>query len=384
MINFHFHAPLAAGGADLFALENSLVTDYQHEITATEGFRSATMTVGASEPAIEDWLEYGLERHLEVLAEDRQTVWEGMVNSITARVGRAAITHGPLLDISNYVYATYTPLDTSVSPPVRGTQTRTLAAQNVDSRARYGTFEQIVQAGEATAADADYALDLFLAEQAWPAYSTEWAEPSAPSLSLELVGYWAMLERVHYLETTVGTVVVSDPATPPYGKLQQVLSDAIGVNSWQASTDNSNQSANAALAPNYDDDSKTAWTVIQELVSLGDAANNRWLFGLYGGRKAYYAVAPTAPEYFVRLRGNVLSVEDANGNSVKPWLVRPGKWLEYSDLFPGRGAQTLSQRDPRREFIESVSYQMPFGLSLPGGRVHRLDQMLAQMGLGVR
>lgn len=382
MITFEVFSPLRQGGGDLFALDTSRVSAYQHTLTAEEGFKEASLTYGASVAAIEDWLEFGLGRHVEVYGEDGQVAFEGFVNEVTARLGGASLSRGPLLAVSNYAYAAYTPLDTSVSPPVKGTQTISAASEDAVSRAAYGTLEYVLSVGDATDADASYALGLFLQDNAWPAYNLELSEPAAPELVLQISGYWAWLDRVYYSEAATGTVVVSDPVTPPYGKLQQVLSDAAVVNSWQVSTDWSGMGANAILAPNYEGDSRTAWAIVKELVSLGDAGGNRWTFGLYSDRKAFYAAAPTAAEYYTRLRNNTVTLEDANGNAVKPWLARPGKWLEFTDLLPGRGVPTDIRRDPRAEFVEAVTYTLPVGLALTGRKIHSLDQVLAQMGLG--
>jgi hypothetical protein len=74
-------------------------------------------------------------------------------------------------------------------------------------------------------------------------------------------------------------------------------------------------------------------------------------------------------------------VETLQGLEVKPWNVLPGKWLEYTDFLIGGTTPTNFREDSRIEFIEQVTYTMPWGLTHSGNKVGTLNQALAKLGL---
>jgi len=124
------------------------------------------------------------------------------------------------------------------------------------------------------------------------------------------------------------------------------------------------------------------WDYIKALTSRGDASDNRYTFGIYNGRKAYYTVQPTTNTYVQRLTDPKVRVETLTGQEVYPWNVTAAKWLFYPDFLIGRIAPSNLRDDPRYEFIETVSYSAPWGLTHNGSKVGRLDQKLAKLGLG--
>jgi hypothetical protein len=67
---------------------------------------------------------------------------------------------------------------------------------------------------------------------------------------------------------------------------------------------------------------------------------------------------------------------------VRPWLVRPGKWLFLNDFLVGKPVSTTLRSDPRNLFIEQVNYTLPYSLSLSGGRLTQLGQVLSQISMG--
>ena len=93
------------------------VSGYSHEIRSIGGYFSARITINASKKKIEDWIDYGLGRHIVVYSPSLVVIFEGFVNSIQANLGPLQFTVGPLLDIKNRVAVTYSTVDTSVSPP---------------------------------------------------------------------------------------------------------------------------------------------------------------------------------------------------------------------------------------------------------------------------
>jgi hypothetical protein len=132
----------------------------------------------------------------------------------------------------------------------------------------------------------------------------------------------------------------------------------------------------------YLNDNAAAWSLIQGLVARGDSSDNRYIFGIYNGRVPTYEAIPTDFEYQQRLSDPAQRVETPQGIEVKPWDVTAGKWLFVPDFLIGQVQPTDLRLDPRMIFIESLTYTMPWGLSIQGGKTDKLSQKLAKLGLG--
>jgi hypothetical protein len=150
------------------------------------------------------------------------------------------------------------------------------------------------------------------------------------------------------------------------------------------STVYANLAANTFAIPIEENNCKTAMEYIRQLVSIGDAASARYVFGFYEDRVAYYNAIPTTPEYQYQLSSGSQAVEMyADNSTVYPWDVRPAKWIFITDFLIGRVSSTTAIRDdPRMMFIESLNFTAPFSLQLQGAKVSTLPQRLAQLGLG--
>ena len=133
--------------------------------------------------------------------------------------------------------------------------------------------------------------------------------------------------------------------------------------------------------PAWEDEDRTAWSVVKNVVARGDSSQARWLFGVYAGREAFYEAAPTVVEYQQRLSQARSIVEHVDGDEVYPWKVVPGKWLMFPDFLIGQAAELNLRDDPRAMFIETVKYTMPWTVDLKGGTVDTLSALVAQLGL---
>lgn len=349
------------------------ISGYEHELLADGGYWSARMTVQDIQLDLEDWYERGLGRRIVTYSPDGVTIWEGIVNTIKLNLGGLTKTIGPYLDIANKVRLIYSYIDTTAGSPVTGLRLTTDWTSNTSSQSRYGILEKVLSSGGATPTNADDIRDLYLAENARPGRSEEQAfGGGGQSMELECIGVIQFAQRFTYNSTTTGAQNLSV-------KLQAVL-DA-DPNGFIAQTF-SYLDSNTLQVSAYDNDNRIAWNIIKELVAQGDASNNRWLFGVYADRLARYTQMIEQTDYQQSLSDPGQKVFTPGGTIVEPWYILPGKWLLVTDFMAGRIPDSTSLRDdPRFMFIESVTFRAPQTVVLRGGRVSRLEQKLARLGL---
>jgi hypothetical protein len=354
---------------------------YNHEIIADGGFWSASLVLSGPLTEMEDWFDNGIGRHIEVYNPALELIWAGFVNRVDLSAGSLSGTRGPLLDIGNRVSATYTPiLDATTIPPVKGSQTVTLITEDTTSQGQYGIIEKIISAGEAlddgTTNEAEQKRDTYLQENAYPKTSedVDLGRSSAPTVSLELMGYVHWLNVYTVNNTTTATVALSTK-----------IEDALGDDpNGLFSTDYADIESNAFLVSRNEEADRTAWTVIQELVTVGDANDNRATFGVYKDQKAKYQIhdSDQSTKYQHRIASSEQQLETyGTGTLVRPWDAVPAEWVFFPDFLVGRTQSSDRRLDPRYMFIESVRYTHPYGLQLQGGATETLPQMLSKGGM---
>jgi len=358
---------------------NQNIDSYNHEILANGGWWSASMSLSGSLVDMEDWFVNGLNRHIEVYNSALVKIWEGFVNQVALSAGTLQATRGPLMDIANRVSVVYSPiLDATVAPPLEGSETTTTIANNTASQARYGIFEQVISGGklldDGTTDDATELRDTYLAENREPETGEEinLGSSATASVQIDLLGYVHRLQGWIYQNTVAATAQLD--ATIP-----AIL--AADPNAMFTAA-NSTIATNALLVSGYSDDNQMAWDVIQRLVSLGDAAGNRYTFGVYDNQHAIYAIAPTdTTAYQYRIAGESMDIETyTTGETVQPWDVLPARWMFLPDFLAGQ-KQDIDQRlDPRFLFIESVRFTAPSLVQVSGQKISRIPQMIARLG----
>lgn len=368
------HAPLAEGGAYLFDLSSSIAS-WSHTSQADGGYWAARAGLAGKQVDLEGWIERGLGRRIIAYDPELLVVWDGFVNAVNLNLGGLTYKLGPLLSIANYAYAVYSTVDTSVSPPAVGVRAVTAVQQSAASVAKYGRIEKVLSMGGATAANAAQLVLTYLNENAWPE-ATQTVTPgagNAPAVSLELCGHTRWLETYHYNTTGTGTTTSRARIIAAMGASPSIT----------FSTDYGEMDANATAIPTEDASDKTAWDAIKAAVAPGDPADNaRYTFGIYDNLKARYKKMPTEVEYVYHLAGGSQEIETPTGARVRPWDVRPAKWLFVPDFLIGRVVEgTPTRQDPRNIFIESVTFTAPYGISINGGKVATLPQALAKLGL---
>jgi len=361
--------------------------DYTHTIKARGGWWSAEFSFTGNRQEIEEWYEQGLGRHVEVFNATGRMVWAGFVDSVTITMGTLTATVGPLLEVANRCSVIYTPiLYTDVWDPeshvTTGEQTQTTIADDASSQGKYGILEEVLSGGEmlddGTTDEAEQYRDSFIAEHRLPATDERllMERTEITSVRLEMRGYVRFLQR--YVVSTSNALTCT---------ISTKLEDALGDDpNGLFSTDYRYMEANAFLVNRDERKERNAWTVIEEMVNLGDASDNRYVFGVYGGQQFHYRQVPTMPKYQHRLVQSMVQVETFGvGVRVEPWNVQAGEWLFLSDFLAGMGGThgVPMREDHRYVFIEEVKYTAPMGIEIVGGHYGTLGQWLAKKGLGV-
>lgn len=340
---------------------------YQQTMTAVGGYEKATITVKDRQLNIEDWLDRGVGRHIEVYNPSLVKIWEGFINKISINLGGLSVTRGPLMEVGNKVAVAYSTMDTSVNPPAVGARVTTTFAEDTTSQSRYGEFTTVLTTGGATQTTAETIRDTWLAENKEPKTSQTLTVGGSGdiSMTLECAGYYNFLKKYTYDQVSLsGTgdlddILISVLASEPNGII---------------SANTTNITENTLQTKQFVNENATAWKLIQGLVARGDTSDNRYIFQILNDRIATYAAVPTTVAYQQRLNDPAQRVETLSGIEVKPWDVKAGQWMFIPDFLIGKIQPTDLRLDPRMIFIESVLYTMPWGLTVQGGTIDKLSK----------
>jgi len=351
-----------------------LVTDFSCQTRALGGYWSAGITLEAEQHVLDDWLARGVGRHIVVSNPGLATIWEGFVSDVGLGHGALDVTIGPLTQIANYVRCKYRVLDTTVTPAVSGDTAFTAWGSGPDSITRYGQIEQVIQGGEAAAADALQMRDTFIADEASPNLTQRIGTGGRQSVTLSCLGYVHWLNAYNYTEVLSGTQNIDV-------KINAILdADPNGI---FAST-NADITVNALPVPRYDDDGMTAWDVIIGLVARGDVNENRYVLGVYDNRKVVYKQVPSpdTPLYTWASRDPKQRYYQNDTILVAHHDIKAAEWIYTTDFLVGQVWPGGTYRDPRLIFIENTRYRLGQPVDIQGGSIDRIDQAMAQMGLG--
>ncbi len=366
--------PLPVGNA---LISDSLRVDGLRVIwTANGGFWSLAFNLRGRQSEVEDWIDAGLGRQIELYSPDLILIWGGYASKISGNIGGLSIARGPLIEsVANKIQVAFSTVDYLISPPAVGVRDNTDWAEDTASQAKYGEIQRVVSLSGSTQTGAEQVRDTILGEMAEPVSDeTDNIGSSAEtSVTVECLGWVHWLNAYTYFSTVGGLTTAS-------AKLQLVLgADPNGI----FNADYGNIATNTTPTGSWDNKYRQAWSVIKGINSLGDTSFNRYLFGVYADRKAKYNALPTTPKYQRALAdpGQWLELFGSGGH-INPWDVEPGEWTFYTDLLIGKSQPATLRLDPRYLLIEQAQFSAPWSLSLQGGKSARLDQLLAQMGLG--
>jgi hypothetical protein len=365
------HLPRVRGGDFMYSITH-LMQSYSHTIAAYGGFLEATISLSGDQSVIEEWYTDGIGRHIVVVNPAGAVCWEGFVNSIEVVMGAFSATRGPLLNVANRVSAMYTPIiEAETEELVTGTETETTIAEDLVSQQRYGIWEKVINAGTVTDDDAEYIRDTYLEDNREPSVSSDISfgnSGSDANVTLHCRGYIDWLNYA-YNDTTDDYVMASTKV-------------AAVVTAEPNSMLTSSVDTNGILVSSLEDGNRMASAIIEEIVSMGDIYDNRWLYGCYENRVVYYNAAPTTVEYFTHLTFPHQVVFLNRSSPIDPWDIRPGKWLELLDFRSYGVSPTDIYENPSTVFIEEVSYTAPNQVQMSGKKIQRVEQLLARLGIG--
>lgn len=354
---------------------SSQISNYSHTLQANGGYWSASFSINLDQGGLEKWIMEGLGRHIEVVDNAGVVIWEGFVNRISASLGALDFVTGPMMDVDNDLLLEYTTLDTTGVAPFFGAE-KELLADNADSITRYGYWPAVLSGGDLSDGRAADQLDTYLAENSWPTNtkSVNTGGAGDTQVSVDCLGYIHMYDKMSYAAAAGADIDLSD-------KIIDVLDSQLNIiidTSWVRIA------SNALQVPAIADKQESGWQVIKRLLSFGDAAFNRYLFGIYANLMPVYEAAPTTLLYQQQLSDPEQKVTTLAGGRVLPWHVLPGKWLLFSDFLVGESEPADLRNDPRAMFIETVTYTAPWGLQMRGGKTDAFALKLAQTGLGTK
>jgi hypothetical protein len=272
---------------------------------------------------LQDWYEDGLGRVIQSYDDALQPMWEGFVNQVTIRQAGLELTRGPLVNVANRLFAIYSSIDTSTTPPTPGIRKTTGVVNHLESQARYGIWPKVLSLAGVTDPNAEQLRDTHLAEYAKPETRSSFA-PSGEeiTLSVECLGFVHALSYPYNQTSNSGTTTLST-------KLQAIL--AADPNGW-ISSDMSHIATNTLAVGQWENDNHLALGLVKGLTALGDANDNRHLFGIYEERQAVYGPAPTDWEYEMRLSDPRQAIFNRTGGEVPAWAVRamqPLRWIGW-------------------------------------------------------
>lgn len=351
------------------------VNSYSHEISADGGYINCRFTVGANLDDAEDWY-LGIGRHIEVYNESLVKIWEGFVNKIDLSLGTFSTKRGPLMDVGNRVCISYQTVTYNTNPPIGGDRIISPVVNDTVSQAKYGIIEKALAGGTGTTTEEEQIRDTYLVEFSDPPIGQEIAagnESSTITVSIECLGY------IHFMDVYTFSQTANSGTQNLSAKIEDIIT--ADINSI-FSTDFTDIVSNTLQVGEYENDAKTARAIIKGLVSVGDASDNRYTFGIYNGLKASYRAIPTDYEYIHRIADQGQQVFTQSDSLVQPWNIKPARWLFVSDFLIGKVGVLPLRLDPRMVFIESVIFTAPWQVQIVGGKTDKFSQQLNSLGLG--
>ena len=357
----------------------SKITGYSHTLSTFGGYDKATLNINYNQVKAEDWIDR-VGYHIEVYNPALEKIFEGFINKITISVGSLTVTRGPLMDIGNRVRVVFSTVDSSISPPVVGSRARTTDAEAPASQNRYGIIERGVSVGGVSPANAEVLRDSWIAEKSLPetGQSFNSGSQATPNVTIEVLGYFHWLKLFIYNDTTFGTREISAIIKDVFDYENASVNGLYSTDQTGITTPAAGDQVNIKRYINKD---QTALARIKFCTSYGDANDVRYLFGIYNDRKAYYEEVPDDIEYYQAITDPKQRITNVSGIEIKPWDVRPGKWLQYTDFLVGAFTPSDFREDPRVQFVESVTYTAPWGLSHTGNKISTVAQKLSKLGL---
>lgn len=359
------------GRRDILGSLTTEINEYGHKLSAFLGPASANIGFMATPAEQDTWAVEGLGRTIYAADHYQAGIWEGFVNEIFLTRGAVQVKIGPLLEIGNRIRAVYDEIDTSSTPPTSLGRTETTIAEDLRSQARYGVLEQIISVGQVETTLAEQLRDshLRIRKNAKSSLTINLDEVSEPKISLSCLGLGDLLD-VYIYESLAGsgTQTVTD-------RIKDILaSDPNGLFLIERVQEN------LFAIQEFEGDYPTGLSSLKELVTIGDANDDRWIMYIKPGREFVYRPAGTQIDYTWSVVENAM--RNRAGNEIMPWTVEAGRWLRIKDFMTGVPNPDDIYEDTRAVFLEAVHFSAPNKITFEGGYVNTITQWLAKLGLG--
>ncbi len=343
-------------------------------ISAVGGFEQSRFTLKGDIDYIDDWYNDGLMRRIVWENPEGVQIWEGYIHRL--RYNHGSLTKTKSIDnMFNRIYLRYSPLDTSVSPPV-ALAPQTLVVDDIDSQNLWGVKSAVIAGGErADATVYDWGRTVLKEKKDVPeGESVNTSRSSEPSLGVECRGYYHTLKWLPYIAAKTGRIQAHEV-------IQEILEFFNLTNQAWISQDFDWIDYNFRKARRGYDELKSCWDVIADIIREGGAGGERWVGGLYQNRQFVYKQAESLDtlyginfDLYRSLTDQGLFIFDvATGTEVKPWDLVPDRILHTTDVNIG-GTKDLT-------YLEQTTFTEPYAVKFVGGDDERLPVFLAQRGL---
>lgn len=329
---------------------------WSHSITEQEGFKSASTTIGGNREYLNELFESALGQHWRTEDDNNQTVWEGMVWSLSLtdegwQYSRSLDAFGNRLRILYKSTATGERLH---APSYAGWQ------EDAASQAQFGIKEVIKSIGETNAARALGLADIELARLAWPGRSKRYTGASGTTLSIQLRGYMDTLAWRIYNDLTSGledSSVMVDRIVAAAGQFISATDVQTNVFDFSA----------------YHNRDRSALSILRDLVSTGDGTNP-WMIGVYEDQVLHYQARPT--EVNMHWSKGAPEPTRLGGQPVCPWMIRPGDVIRSDWILPGYTLSESVGQDPIVLQVKEASFSAPYKVSLTGADDEQVEILL--------
>lgn len=358
------------------------IAGYSHTLGREGYYIDAQVSLSLPRVELENWVAFGLGRDIKVHDQSGNIVFRGYVDQIDGVLSQLAFKLGPLSEVVNRVYCTYSPQYVLPTQVTSSGQIELPGIQDTSSQALYGIWEDIIDAGKCTINpttgynEAAYAQALYLKEFKTPRFDWTTSNSGSVTINLGLKGYYTWFDAYLFQDRISTPTVITMTA-----HVTAVL--AANVNTSVISASTTGIGTNAALVINKTTGYQKAKDELQSVASAGDASNNPWWVYLDEKNKLIYEAVPLTPYYQILVVSKKQLIQEMNNQTVNPWSIKPGKVVFLPDLMLSiSGPPRTLGEDIRLGIIDQVRYTSPWDFQISTTRLNKFQRMLDRKGLG--
>jgi hypothetical protein len=300
------------------------------------------------------------------------TTWEGMVYELEL-VHHGTRRRRTLDTMYNAVEVVYS---------ADGEVTTTGYSTQAQSIARYGRRETQLSMDNVPVATAQGMRSTYLARHAWP-----WPRPMSISLDGE-----TRLEILVAGYVFTANWMYAQAADDSEGNVEAWIEDLVGTAEGLSSDhggsvsgagdcqflSTGNLATNTLQVTREIPSEIRTWSLIEDLVELGDSGGDPWRAWVDAGRELHYQEIDLAPRYYLR-GGDLYDIMEFN-TQISPWKVRPGVVRDLT--YPVSRAERGSMLDDARDlYVSEVEVSASGGLSLKAGELDEVEIISAQAAM---